>query len=435
MRAMRSVVAGLGLGAALGLALGAATGAYEVLAVERDLAHGLVRLALERGGRSMATGGAIGAAIAAAALAAAAALGAAFGTRLPRAEAARLRFANGLARRQRALALLACSLAILALGAWGGARSAARRAATGHPNLLVIVMDTVRADRLSSFGYARPTTPELDAFAREAIRFPRFYAPAPWTLPSHASLFTGSFPARHGATQEHWSLARRHATLAEVLRDAGYATFAASANPVVGPVSQLDQGFAVFREVWRESSKVFEGGPAAHPVNRSFAAFLRDADRERPFFAFLNYMDAHRPYTPPIEFLARFARARPSSIAAARVGSRVWTELYLEGPGPPEDVRLISDLYDAELAFLSASIGALLDELRRDGRYDATLVAITSDHGEHLGEHGLFDHVFSLYEPLLHVPLLLRLPGGARAGTTDARPGQLTDLLPTLLAA
>jgi arylsulfatase A-like enzyme len=428
MRPVSALRAAVALGVAIGCAAGATASFAEAWALERHFEHGLWRLALVRIGRATLLAGAIGAAGAGGAIAVVAAWRAA-----TRRGASRL--APALVRQGRRFEVAALGLLLAAAAAWGAGAGAAARGAAGRPNVLLIVMDTVRADRLSTFGYARPTTPELDAFAREAIRFPRFYAPAPWTVPSHASLFTGTFPAHHGATQEHWSLDRRHATLAEVLRDAGYQTFAVSANPLVGRGSKLDQGFAAFREPWRESSKLSTERPAAHPVNRAFEELLRNADRDRPFFAFLNYMDAHRPYAPPIDVLARYARARPSALAASRVGSRVWTELYLDGPGAPADIALTSDLYDAELAVLSASIGALLEDLRRDGRYDSTLIAITSDHGEHLGEHGLWDHVFSLYEPVLHVPLLLRLPGGARAGTTDTRLGQLTDLLPTLLAA
>jgi arylsulfatase A-like enzyme len=295
--------------------------------------------------------------------------------------------------------------------------------------VLLIVMDTVRADRLGANGYPRPTSPELDAFAREAIRFETFQAPAPWTLPSHASLFTGLYPMAHGATQERLRLERRFATLAERLRDAGYRTFAASANPIVGPDSGLDQGFARFVEAWRA------GDPAEHPVSSAFERFLASADPGRPYFAFLNYMEAHSPYTPPPALQQRFARQPVRPMVADRVGRRPWASWYLDGPYPESERALLSDLYDAEIAQLSAELGRLLGVLRRDPRWPDTLVAVTSDHGEHFGEHDRIEHMFSLYEPVLRVPLLLRLPGGARAGEVETRPGQLTDLAATLLAA
>jgi arylsulfatase A-like enzyme len=331
-------------------------------------------------------------------------------------------------RAARRLGLVSLALAALtaSLGVWA---RAPRPGAGQHPDVLIVVLDTVRADRLSVDGYARPTSPELEALAREAVRFPRFYSTSSWTLPGHASLFTGLLPMQHGATQEHLRLERRFATLAEVLRDAGYRTWGASANPVVGPVSGLDQGFERFEEVWRPAPAAAQG----HPVNEAFDAFLARVGSERPYFAFVNYMEAHRPYRPPPELLRRFARQPASALRAQRVGERPWYAYYLEAPPPAADVALLSDLYDASLAAVSARVGELIGALRRAGRLERTLVIVTSDHGENLGEHGHFDHVFSLYETTLRVPLLVRLPDGPRAGTVDPRPGQLADLPATVL--
>jgi arylsulfatase A-like enzyme len=417
---------------AAGGLIGLAAGAIDALAVDKDLWLGLDRLAAER---ALA---AVGVLVAAGVVGA---LLAGFGARLGRAftrDATRpAAWLLALAGRGAGLLVIACAFGWTVRGGIPDARVpdllSRARSARG-PNLLLVVLDTVRADRLSSYGYARPTTPELDAFAHDAIRYERFWSTAPWTLPGHASLFTGAYPMRHGATQEHAFLDRRFATLGEVLRDAGFATFAASANPIVGPYTGLDQGFANFVETWRIDGGEKPPGTTLDPVTLAFERFLARQPRERPFFAFLNYMEAHFPYTPPAELRERFARRPVDAKEADRVGRRLWFDYYLDGPWPAEEMELRSDLYDAELARLSAEIGRLLDILRRDGRYDATVIAITSDHGEQFGEHGLVEHAFSLYEPLLRVPLLLRIPGGgARRGYVDERPGQLVDLPGTLL--
>jgi arylsulfatase A-like enzyme len=414
---VRTALARLGIGTALGVVTGFGVAGWLALGVDRDVAHGLGTLAAERALAVVGLHGVAGAIAGALA---------AVGGRV---------FRSGLLRVAAFVASALPIAAVAALCLHGGLSDAripetvTRVRSPAGPNVLLVVMDTVRADRLGANGYARPTSPELDAFAREAIRFETFQAPAPWTLPSHASLFTGLYPMQHGATQEHLRLERRFATLAERLRDAGYRTFAASANPIVGPDAGLEQGFARFVEAWRP------GDPAVHPVSSAFARFLGDADPARPYFAFLNYMEAHSPYTPPPALLQRFARAPVRPLVADRIGRRPWSSWFLDGPYPESERALLSDLYDAEIAQLSAELGRLFAVLHRDPRWSDTLVAVTSDHGEHFGERDRIEHMFSLYEPVLRVPLLLRLPGGARAGEVESRPGQLTDLAATVLSA
>jgi len=307
-----------------------------------------------------------------------------------------------------------------------------------RPNVIIVVMDTVRADRVSCYGYDRPTTPEVDAFAREGIRFTRFYSTSSWTLPSHASLFTGLHACQHGATQEHLSLGNEFATLVEILRDAGYATWGASGNPLVGRTTNLTQGFDLddFVDTWRPGARWLYGGEGeVHPNNGAFRRFLEHADRDRPFFAYINYMDAHTPYLPPEPFRSQFLPKDANIGAALKIGRRKWARYYLGGPFPPEEIRTLSDLYDGEVAGVDYYVGDLLETLRKDGRHDDTLIIITSDHGEHHGENGLIEHVFGLYNTTVKVPLLVRLPGGGRAGETNASEGQILDLFPTVLAA
>jgi len=308
-----------------------------------------------------------------------------------------------------------------------------------RPNVLVIVLDTVRADRFSSYGYERATTPELDAFAANSIRFANFYSTTSWTIPSHASLFTGLFPIRHGATQENLNLADEYATLAEVLRNAGYQTFAASQNPFVNETVNLVQGFEHFVALWRQwvepDGSVRHADREPHLANAAFAGFLAEADRDRPFFAFLNYIDAHLPAAPPEPFLSRFLSPDVDIDEALRVGRERWSDYYLGKSASARELAILSDLYDGEIAYLSFRIGELLDALQRDGRFNETLIVVTSDHGEHLGDHGHLGHQFTLYNATVRVPLILKLPGVAHSGRVEDRPGQLLDLYPTVLNA
>jgi arylsulfatase A-like enzyme len=304
-------------------------------------------------------------------------------------------------------------------------------------NVVLIVADTVRADRLSCYGYARQTTPHIDAFAADSVRFTQAHATSSWTLPSHASLFTGLYPLRHAATQEHRRLDSRFHTLAEILSVAGYRTFAASGNPLVGPATQLDQGFdrQDFIETWRRRP-IGDGGPppAGHPATRAWQQFLQEHDSRQPFFAFFNIIEAHMPYAPPEPQLSAHLGDGVDKQEALTIGRLGWVKHYIERPYTRRTLQIMSQLYDGEVAYVDAIVGQLLETLAEHDPADQTLVIITSDHGEQFGTHGLVEHVFGLQRGAVHVPLLVRLPGGQRAGSVTARPAQSVDILPTILA-
>jgi len=338
------------------------------------------------------------------------------------------------------LVTLVCLLGLIPLRALDRWWPPTSTLATPRPNILLIVLDTLRADRLSCFGYPRATSPELDDFAREAIRFPNFYSTSVWTVPSHASLFTGLYPIRHGATQERIWLDSRFATLAEVFRNAGYRTWGASANAQVSPHINLTQGFDDFVDTWRQVPRPSAGeadlaDPSAHVNNLEFARFLGRRPKDRPFFAFINYVEAHVPLTPPPPYLQRFVGAGVDLRHALRLGSQRPHEHYVGEPHPREDLAILSDLYDGEIAYLSRVVGDLIAWFRRDSRFENTVIVITSDHGEHFGENGLVGHMFGLYNTAVRIPLLIRLPHGVRGGEVEPRNGQLVDLFPTLLNA
>ncbi|MBI4004251.1 MAG: sulfatase [Candidatus Omnitrophica bacterium] len=326
---------------------------------------------------------------------------------------------------------------------------------TQRPNILLIVMDTARADRFSSYGYHRKTTPNLDRLAQDGVLFERASSAAPWTLPSHATLFTGLYPAQHQAERPHPRLDSRFATLAELLYDHGYQTAGFSNNHWVSREMNFHQGFEHFDDmldggrlinrlaVVRVMKKVtglvtrrLDDG--AEATNQSVRRWLKTVfDPGRPFFVFINYREPHFPYKPPEAFRSRFLRHPREPVEKVL---EVAASLHRFAPAAHQAARvdrpmrqLLNDLYDGEIAYLDAKIGELLGELETRRLLDDTVVIVTSDHGENIGDHGLFGHQFSVYETLLHVPLVLRYPAGLPAGRRVAERVSLVDLLPTLI--
>jgi arylsulfatase A-like enzyme len=322
----------------------------------------------------------------------------------------------------------------------------------GAPNVLFIVLDTVRADRLSLYGYRRPTTPTLERLARNGIRFDRARATAPWTLPSHASCFTGRWPRELNV---RWLTPLRTSvpTLAEYLGSRGYATAGLVANTTYCSYDTgLDRGFTDYEDymleklgplrtavlvegfatslfelsVRNESSPLdslrefvegwFYSGTRrdAGSINRGFLDWLaRRPQPARPFFVFLNYIDAHTPYKLPDGVPHRFGHA-PQSRDEVRVVYDGWP-LLDKLTVPRHYLNMARDSYDSCLAYLDGQLSLLFDELQRHDLLDDTLVVIASDHGEGLGEHNLFDHGESLYDTELRVPLLIVPPSTSRA--------------------
>jgi arylsulfatase A-like enzyme len=294
-------------------------------------------------------------------------------------------------------------------------QDAAPRAAAGSqaPNVVLVVLDTVRAENLSLYGYARRTSPNLDALAAESLVFDRAISSGNYTLPSHASLFTGLLPGQHGAREflsgtEATGLSRDVETLASRLRASGFTTGGVSANFVyLAPWTGLQRGLEIFDDRPRRllsyhtysfslrRSLVSPRPPPRDPEgwdgDSVTAAGSHFATRARePFFLFLNYLDAHVPYAP---------------LAGRK----------FRGDGVGSDVGLIPD-YDSAIAYTDSALGKLVDGLRRASILDRTVLVITSDHGEFLGEHGFTYHHRGAYEEVLHVPLLVRYPKGLRRG-------------------
>jgi len=295
------------------------------------------------------------------------------------------------------------------------------------PNVTLIVIDTLRPDHLGLHGYPRETSPHLDAFAAEAIVFDRWYANAPWTKPSVASLFTSLWPSQHRADQESSSsrLAGSLTTLAEILRAAGYATGGFSENPHVGAETGFAQGFDTFenRRRFRSDSRW---------VVREARQWLERRDGSRPFFLYLHFLDPHGPYADPdsADFVAGLQTRNPF-VARGRVGPLV-RDGKLVAAVTPGDALYLAALYDAEIRAIDRAVGDVFALLRENQSWDETLVAVTSDHGEEFLEHGLLKHGYHLYEEALRVPMLWRIPG--TPGRRIEAPAQHVDFAPTLLA-
>ena len=324
-------------------------------------------------------------------------------------------------------------------------------APAGTPNVLVVVVDTLRADHLSSYGYARPTSPNVDRLAQQGVLFENAYATSGYTLPSHASLLTGRYLHEHGVDWHTPRALRQRSlpTLAEALRGAGFRTAAVSANLFWFTRSQaFGRGFIRFDDYFysvgdmalrtlygravesmllrRPSTQALTPRKRADDVNRAALAWMA-RDRSRPFFLFLNYMDVHDPYLPPQPYRSRFS---PSSAPGGLLnGHRVRALPQLT----PEQVQSEIDAYDGGLAYVDESIGRLLAAMQELGVRDNTLVVFTSDHGEAFGEHGLFLHGNALYRCLTHVPLIIWWPGHVPAGVRVVRPVTNAALAATLM--
>ncbi len=368
-------------------------------------------------------------------------------------------------------ALIATMLATVGGRAWSDHRA---RAALPPPppaarNVLLIVWDTVRAGNLGLHGYSRRTTPHLERLAGRGVRFDLAFATASWTLPSHAGLFTGRWPHELGVG---WRSPLRPGvpTLAEYLAGLGYDTAGFVANlDYCGRETGLARGFAHYEDYPLEWYDVLtryvglghrleipswacilerlaeelgvrpselvprakEHAKRGAAVDRAFLDWLSwQRGRRRPFFAFLNYNDAHSPYEVPDRSVPGFG-LRPATCHDRRTLMR-WNAVE-KASLSERDVRMAIDLYDEAIAYLDGRLGRLLDELGRRGVLDDTLVIVTADHGEHLGDHLLFFHGCSLYRQLVQVPLVIAGPG-VPSGRVVTEPVSLRDVPATVAA-
>jgi arylsulfatase A-like enzyme len=302
------------------------------------------------------------------------------------------------------------------------------------PNLLLLSLDTLRADHLGCYGYPRGTSPHLDAVAAAGVLFEDVTSPSPWTLPAHASLLTGLYPSEHGVKEELMRLPPARPTLAERLAEAGYATRAIVNAHYVSARYGFGRGFEGFRYV---SEWAGRRGVDRRVVNRAgpitdLALEWLSAPRERPFFLFLHYYTTHTPYAPAPAARERFVgpyagavRGETDELARLREEGALLSEA---------DLRHLRDLYDAEIFELDAELSRLFAYLERSALARRTLVVVTSDHGEEFSDHGSLLHGRTHFQEVIRVPLLLH-GAGLPAGRRVAAPVSLVDVTPTLLAA
>ncbi len=348
-------------------------------------------------------------------------------------------------------------------------RAALPPAAEGAQNVLLIVWDTVRAANTSLYGYGRATTPNLERLASRGVRFDLAFSTSSWTLPSHASMLTGRWPHELGVG---WKTPVREGvpTLGGYLASHGYDTAGFAANlDYCSRETGLARGFAHYEDFPFSIADTFaryialgrrieasswesaldslvekqtgrwldliprsrEHAKSAGAIDRAFLGWLGKRPKKgRPFFAFLNYNDAHSPYEVPDPSIPAFG-LRPTS-SSQRQTLQGFTGIDKKSLAI-DDVRMANDVYDDCISYLDRRLGLLLDELSRRGELEKTLVIITSDHGEHLGDHGLFFHGCSLYRQLVQVPLLIVGNRGIPAGRTVAEPVSLRDLPATVI--
>ena len=276
---------------------------------------------------------------------------------------------------------------------WGAPYLRAKTPGPSNPPIIFLTLDTTRWDAVAPFSRNPDVTPNLAAFANHATTYWNAWATAPWTLPSHASMFTGLYPSHHGAGVTKDALPLAEVTLAELLRERGYRTGGFIGGPLAGALFGLSQGFSEYHdpEGWERP---------ADGVTDAALSFIADNARS-PLFVFINYFDPHEPYEAPETF-----RSLTELNDVADVGA------------VPADVAL-RNAYMAEIAFMDSQIGRLFDGLRRLGLYDAAMIVAVSDHGEFLGERGLYGHSYRLDPELTRVPLLIKWPYQDEAVETD----------------
>ncbi len=320
------------------------------------------------------------------------------------------------------------------------------------PNIVLIVLDTLRPDHLSCYGYPKQTSPNIDKIAAEGALFKRSFSTAPWTLPSHASMFTGTYVSRHGLDKGKEKLPDDFVTIAELLHREGYLTASLSSNIWVSEITGLSRGFEYFKnakEIPYQNVKnlnLFQKAVKEIYLNYFFKKydygareingmikdfFKRKSQTDKPFFLFVNYLETHLQYKPLRKYkniflnkdYQRQAKYVNQDAAKFNAGMVSMTD---------EDFDVLRALYDAEIRYVDFRLGEFISILRELNILDNTMLIITSDHGENLGEHGLMDHQYSLHDTLINIPLIVRYPEVFSGGSVIEYPVQTVDFLPTI---
>lgn len=325
------------------------------------------------------------------------------------------------------------------------------------PNVILISIDTLRADHLSCYGYSKPTTPNIDRLSAEGTIFRYNYSTGVWTPPGHASMLTGLYVSEHGVYDTR-RLANDVPTIAEVLKRQGYQTAGFVNNSQVGELVGLDRGHDKFVEVWkgietdslaervvrglirRTRKIIFHQDRGAERTNREFMDWLSNGmQTEKPFYAFLHYIEPHNPLNPPNPYRDKYLKdVEPGDIDRGKIKKAAHNPLicFVEDLGlNSREIAYLVALYDGEIEYTDSKIGEIVSFLKDRGLYDDTMIIVTADHGEHFGEHGLWSHVASLYKEVLHIPLIIKFPKGCKCAGEVSEYTQLVDIFPTVMDA
>jgi len=290
-----------------------------------------------------------------------------------------------------------------------------------QPNIIIIMIDALRKDHLSCYGYYRNTSPKIDEFAEDAIQFENTVSTCSWTSPSIASLFTSLYVSGHGLmTHSQKStdiLDLQFETLAEVLKKNGYMTSAFIANRWIREEFNYHQGFDTFEQVGGDIPR-----PSAAAVKEKAVAWLKNKAKQ-PFFAYIHFMDVHGPYYPPYPYNTFFTSQNKRELTLQE-----YTKLrYLKYEGQ-RDLNFYINQYDGEIRYCDYNIGKIIQYLKEADLYDDSIIILTSDHGEAFFEHGECDHGFTLYNEEIRVPLIIRFPSSADSSINDRINPQLIDI-------
>jgi len=308
---------------------------------------------------------------------------------------------------------------------------------SAKPPVILIVLDALSAKHLSHLGYEHETTPNIDALAGDGVTFTTSFAPAPYTLASIPSILTGRHPDTHGLSQPGSELPASEVTLAELLGEAGYRTFAAIGNLQGSSLHALDQGFSVYEELFREEGP--DGGTVSHiPSSTEFLPVLKKWNSEEshaPPFYYLHLLEPHIPYAPPADirkryidpsYTGRYKDGVTMEVMKKAAERNIWNvEAVHHGP--------VRSLYDANIEWVDANVGEIFDYLREVGLYDRSLILLTSDHGESFWQHGRWGHSTQVYDEMLQVPLVIKLPKGTGPeGLRIDTLASVMDIVPTV---
>jgi len=312
-----------------------------------------------------------------------------------------------------------------------------------NPGILLITLDTTRWDHLSCYGYPRESTPTIDRLAEEGMRYERAVSPSSWTLPAHASLFTGMLPTHHSAhfgSDENakvdeivgfsfYTLHPMVPTLAEELGKAGYATCGIIAGPTISSRFGMGRGFDHYDD---RLPKTDIPERRADEISSLAIHWLKEhhiSQSAKPFFLFLNYFDPHNPYQAPEPWGDQDVTDDVYNIRNSR-----YDEVFRGNRDLTDDEReILLKQYEDEIRFMDSEIGSLFDEMRRLGMYDSTLIVVVSDHGESFGEHRLLEHGRALYEELIRVPLIVKYPSHDKRQGVVRRRVSTAGIMPTIL--